>query len=242
MQVSKHKENMWRYNQTANSNNGASSSCNKPLQLFPTINQLCIQRDQKQVEYHAVQQHSRNKEMCHYTNHIHWSSATTQSVHLYLTIQFKIFAAMSVISGSGWNWHYDTHTNKIKPIKDNLWPHSEHLAMHGRCSLCIGCVTVSPNIVNVCSASAQSMSKTHWWMKGGGGGAVDVVLLSKNWKTAFTCTDQWQLHRAEQSSMANFASKFGSGQRNTVSSCFHLANSETGPGFECNNIYYITRP
>lgn len=103
---------------------------------------------------------------------------------------FKTFAAMCVISGSGWKGHYDTHThtNKIKPIKDNLWPHSEHLAIHGRCSLCIGCVTVSPNIVNMCSVSAQSMSTTHWWMRGGGGGAVDVVFyfLSKNWKTAFT--------------------------------------------------------
>lgn len=38
--------------------------------LFLTINQLCIQKDQKPAEYQAALQYSCSKEICHYTNHI----------------------------------------------------------------------------------------------------------------------------------------------------------------------------
>lgn len=41
-------------------------------------------------------------------------------------------------------------------MEDNLWAHSEHLAIHGRCSPCIGCHQAHEYYV-----SARQMAKKH---------------------------------------------------------------------------------
>lgn len=101
-------------------------------------------------------------------------------------------------------------TNKTKTTEDNLWAHSEHLATRSRCSLCIGCVTVSPHmwefVLSLHSKCKRKKKNAEWaesagWNSGKRSGFAELSKL---------CNLIWQW------------------QRNTSS-----ANPETWPGFEC---------
>lgn len=87
--------------------------------LFLTVNQLCVQKDQKQAKYQAALQYSCSREICHYTSHIHWSSTTILSAEeksVTISNSFLSWPLSQVQAEVDMHYETLTHTNKI-----NLW-------------------------------------------------------------------------------------------------------------------------
>lgn len=167
MQGSEHKENKWRYNQTVE----------QEAEVFTTAPFSDCEPKETRSTRRTTQayKNSCSKEMRHYTvtfigavwllsqyKKSVWPFQTPFCHEHHLNLRLKSTCTMIDTTPpphSHTATHTLTHTNKTKPTEDNLWPHSEHLLIHGRCLLCIGCVTVSPNMN---TETHRKIEETEW--------------------------------------------------------------------------------